>query len=41
MAKIGIVVAALVAWSAVSIGLAHLGEPQSVWLWCTMLGVTC
>lgn len=24
---------------AASIGLAKLGEPQSVWLWCDMIGL--
>lgn len=32
-----VIVVAFALW--VSYGLARLGEPQSKWLWCTMLEV--
>lgn len=36
-----LILAALIACGglAASIGLARLGEPQSVWLWCDMVGL--
>lgn len=36
-----LILAALIACGglAASIGLARLGEPQSVWLWCNMRGL--